>query len=106
MLRVDLPPPLNDLAATLTSFLDQRHAELLKPLLLGLLLARGRRTATAWFRAGCISDEFRRAYTLLGTVGRGRVDLFAALLFNRMRASREPWTRALVARHDPPTDRH
>src|SRR5258708_38281294 len=89
MVRVELPPPLHDLAHTLTSFLDQRHAELLKPLLLGLLLARGRRTATAWFRAGCISNEFRRAYTLLGTVGRGRVDLFAAGTGQKNRASCE-----------------
>src|SRR3954468_9045281 len=81
MLRVDLPPPLHDLAPTLTSFLDKRHAELLKPLLLGLLLARRRRTPPALVRAGCISDEFRRAYTLLGTVGRSKVDTFTALLF-------------------------
>lgn len=106
MLRVELPPPLHDLASTLTSFLDQRHAELVKPLLLGLLLARGQRTATAWFRAGCISDEFRRAYTLLGTVGRGRVDLFAALLFSRMRDSLEPDERWLFALDDTPTQRY
>jgi hypothetical protein len=105
MLRVDLPPPLHDLASTLTSFLDQRHAELLKPLLLGLLLARGRRTATAWFRAGCISEEFRRAYTLLGTVGRSRVDTFAALLFQRMRDSLDPGSHWLFALDDTPTQR-
>src|SRR5712691_4649426 len=106
MLRVELPPPLHDLAHTLTSFLDQRHAELLKPLLLGLLLARGRPTATAWFRAGCISEEFRRAYTLLGTVGRSRVDTFAVLLFQRMRDSLDPGSHWLFALDDTPTQRY
>ena len=106
MVRVDLPPPLNDLAATLTSLLDQRHAELLKPLLLGLLLARGRRTATAWFRAGCLSDDFRRAYTLLGTLGRRWIDTFAALLFSRLRDTLDPGSRWLFALDDTPTQRY
>ena len=34
------------------SFLDLRHAEWFPPLFVGFLLAHGRHTATAWFRAG------------------------------------------------------
>ena len=37
MLHVELPPPLDSLVCTLTSFLDDRHAELLEPLFLGTL---------------------------------------------------------------------
>ena len=90
MLHVELPPPLDSLVCTLTSFLDDRHAELLEPLFLGALLAHGRRTATAWFRAAGIGNAFRRAYTLLGTLGRGKVNTFAALLWDRQRCTIDP----------------
>ena len=106
MRPVTLPPPLEGLAHTLTACLDRRHADLLQPLLFGLLLARGRRTATAWFRAGCIGEEFRRAYTLLGTLGRHWVDPFAALLLNRLRDSIEPGAHWLFAIDDTPTERY
>jgi hypothetical protein len=106
MLRAALPPPLDHLLATLTSLLDKRHAELLQPLFLGLLLAHGRRTATAWFRAGGIAPEFRRAYTLLGTLGRSKIRTFAALLFSRLRRDRDPGTHWLFALDDTPTKRY
>src|SRR4051812_30937685 len=106
MLRADLPPPLDRLIATLTSLLDKRHAELLRPLFLGLLLADGRRTATAWFRAAGIADDFRRAYTLLGTLGRAWVDTFASLLFCRLARAIDPGPRWLFAIDDSPTPRY
>ena len=58
------PPPVQQFLDTLSWFLDRRHSELLEPLFLGLLLARGRRTVTSWFRAAGIAADFRRAYTL------------------------------------------
>lgn len=100
------PPPLEKLLDTLTWFLDRRHAELLEPLFLGLLLAHGRRTATAWFRAGGIRDEFRRAYTLLGTIGRSKIDSFAAVLFSQLRRTVAPGERWLFALDDTPTPRY
>ena len=106
MLHVELPPPLDSLVCTLTSFLDDRHAELLEPLFLGALLAHGRRTATAWFRAAGIGDAFRRAYTLLGTLGRGKVDTFAALLWDRQRCTIDPGAHWLLAIDDTPTPRY
>jgi hypothetical protein len=106
MLRADLSPPLDRLIATLSSLLDKRHAELLRPLFLGLLLADGRRTATAWFRAGGIAEEFRRAYTLLGTLGRAKIDTFAALLFSRLCRAIDPGPRWLFAIDDSPTPRY
>jgi hypothetical protein len=106
MLDADLPEPLDRLLTTLSSLLDKRHAELLQPLFLGLLLAGGRRTATAWFRAGGIADEFRRGYTLLGTLGRGKTRLFAALLFDRLRRDLDAGDRWLFALDDTPTQRY
>jgi hypothetical protein len=100
------PPPLQQLLDTLSWFLDQRHAELLEPLFLGLLLAHGRRTATAWFRAGGIADDFHRAYTLLGTIGKSKVDTFAALLFSDLRRTLPSPQRWLFAIDDSPSQRY
>jgi hypothetical protein len=106
MLHAELPEPLDRLLHTLTSFLDKRHAELFEPLFLGLLLAHGRRTATAWFRAGGIAAEFRRGYTLLGTLGRAKVRTFAVVLFDRLRRGVAPGDRWLFALDDTPTERY
>src|SRR5260370_24034568 len=90
----------------LTCLFDPRHAELVEPLFLGELLAPGRRTATAWFRAAGISDEFRRAYTLLGSVGRGLARHCAGLLFSDLRRAIDPGRRWLLALDDTPTQRY
>jgi hypothetical protein len=100
------PEPLDHLVDTLATFLDKRHCELLEPLFLGELLAHGRRTATAWFRAGCMSDEFRRGYTLLGTIGRNKVPQFASVLFRDLRQDIDPGPRWLIAVDDTPTERY
>jgi hypothetical protein len=100
------PPPLEELVDTFYGFLDLRHAELFRPLFVGFLLAHGRRTATAWFRAGSIADDFRRAYTLLGTLGRSKIDSFATVLFSRLRRTIDPGPRWLVALDDTPTQRY
>jgi hypothetical protein len=100
------PPPLQHFLDTLTWVLDRRHAELLEPLFLGLLLAHGRRTATAWFRAAGIATEYRRAYTLLGTSGRDKVDIMATLQFSQLCRTLEPGPRWLFALDDTPTQRY
>jgi Transposase DDE domain len=100
------PPPLEQFLDTLTFLLDRRHSELLEPLFLGLLFAHGRRTATAWFRAGGITDAFRRAYTLLGTIGRSKIDSFATVLFSQLRRTVAPGQRWLFALDDSPTQRY
>src|SRR5436305_761541 len=100
------PEPLQRLLDTLSFLLDDRHSELLQPLFLGLLLSHGRRTATAWFRAGGIAEHFRRAYTLLGTIGRSKVDVFAAVLFGHLRQTIPAGPRWLFALDDSPTQRY
>jgi DDE superfamily endonuclease len=106
MLRLELPEPLDRLLDTLASFLDRRHAELLEPLFLGALLAYGRRTATAWFRAGGLAEHFRRGYTLLGALGRSHIRTFAGLLLGRLRRNLDPGPRWLFALDDTPTQRY
>jgi hypothetical protein len=99
------PSPLQAFLDTLSFLLDARHSELFEPLFLGLLFARGRRTATAWFRAGGIADRFRRAYTLLGTIGRDLTDIGASVLFSKLRRSIVAEDRWLLAIDDTPTKR-
>jgi hypothetical protein len=105
-LQIALPEPLDQLLTTRTALLDRRHAELLRPLFLGSLLAHGRRTATAWFRAGDFAADFRRGYTLLGTLGRSQVQSFAAFLFHYLRRTLDPGPRWLFALDDSPTPRY
>jgi len=75
-----LPALLATCFARLAARLDLRCARRLPRLLCGLLLARGRRTCTAWFRAAGITDEFRRAYTAVWACGRHARSLAHALL--------------------------
>ena len=98
-----LPALLATCFARLAARLDLRCARRLPRLLCGLLLARGRRTCTAWFRAAGITDEFRRAYTVLWACGRHARSLAHALL-----PTLDPvlaGTRLLLAIDDTPTAR-
>jgi hypothetical protein len=106
ILRPKPPTPLQQLLNTISFFLDYRHSELFEPLFLGLLFAHGRRTATAWFRAGGIAEQFQRAYTLLGTIGRSKVDIVASVLFSHLRRTIAPGQRWLFALDDSPTQRY
>jgi hypothetical protein len=100
------PDPVKRFLDHATALFDKRHADLVEPLFLGQLLAHGRRTATSWFRAAGISDDFRRAYTLLGSLGRSKVPRCAALLFRDLRRTIDPGPRWLLALDDTPTQRY
>ena len=75
-----LPALLSACFAACGSTLDKRSALRLPLLLLGTLLAKGRRTVTSWFRAAGVTDDFRRSYNVLWAVGR-RASFAAAGLF-------------------------
>src|SRR6202047_1534254 len=75
-----LPALLASCFTRLATALDPRSAARLPLLLCGLLLARGRRTCTSWFRAAGITDEFRRAYTVIWACGRQARSLALAWL--------------------------
>jgi hypothetical protein len=100
------PDPVKRFLDRVTALFDLRHAELIEPLFLGELLAHGRRTATAWFRAGGITDDFRRAYTVLGTLGKSKLPAAAAALFRDLRRTIDPGPRWLLALDDTPTQRY
>src|SRR5947208_9596158 len=98
-----LPAFLTSAFVALAQWLDRRSAVRLHLLLCGLLLARGRRTVTAWFRAAGISDDFRPHYTTVCAVGRN-VDHMALSVLHTV----EPFLdrrRLVVGIDDTPTPR-
>ena len=87
----------------LAAWLDRRSAARLPRLLLGILLAHGRRTVTSWFRAAGITHEFRRGYATVWACGR-RADQMAVSVLHAV----EPLVRGprlVVAIDDSPTPR-
>jgi hypothetical protein len=103
--------PLSHLPALLRSaFLDLAHwlhrhsAARLPVLLVGILLARGRRTVTSWFRAAGITTEYRNAYTTVCAVGRSS----DSLAITAIRAVKPLLNgkRLVVALDDTPTKRY
>jgi hypothetical protein len=65
-----LPPLLASCFLQLAAWLDRRSAARLPCLLLGMLLADGRRTVTSWFRPAGITDDFRQGYATVWACGR------------------------------------
>jgi SRSO17 transposase len=99
-----LPAPVASCFRRLGTALDARSAARLPVLLLGLLLAKGRRTCTSWFRACGITDDFRRAYHVVGACGR-RIEPLAVRLLPTL----DPLLggdRLVVAIDDTPTQRY
>lgn len=72
------PAPCHRFSALATA-LDPRSAPRLAWLLVGAVLARGRRTVTSWIRAAGLSGEYRPCYTTVAAAGK-RADLIAAHL--------------------------
>ena len=92
--------------ATLAAVLDPRSATRFVRLLLGVLLARGRRTVTSWIRAAGLSELFRPCYTAVAAAGR-RADLIAARLANHaVRPLTAGAGRLMLAIDDTPTQRY
>lgn len=63
----------------LAAALDRRSAPRLALLLLGAVLARGRRTVTSWIRAAKLSEHFRPCYIAVAAAGK-RADRIARRL--------------------------
>jgi hypothetical protein len=99
-----LPAFLATCFSRLATALDPRSAARLPALLIGLLLARGRRTCASWFRGARITDDFRRAYNVIGSCGR-RADRVAVRLLPTLDPLLEG-DRLVVAFDDTPTQRY
>jgi hypothetical protein len=91
----------------LAAFLDRRTRDRFWSVFFGLLLCREkRRTASAWFRAGGIGTDFRRAYDVLGSVGRRAGRLGTVVLRAIERVAGGSTDRAVFALDDTVTRRY
>lgn len=100
-----LPSSCNWFSA-LAAGLDPRSAPRLAWLLVGAVLARGRRTVTAWIRAAGLSDEYRPCYTTVAAAG-GRADRIATRLLREVVGPLVAGTERLtLALDDTPTARY
>lgn len=99
-------PPSCHWFSRLASVLDPRSAPRLAWLLIGTVLARGRRTVTSWIRAAGLSGEFRRCYTTVSAAGK-RADLMAARLAHEVvKPLVTGAARLTFALDDTPTERY
>jgi len=98
-----LPPFVSALLYQLAHCLDRRLQGRLPQLLLGVIFARGRRTATTWFRAAGLAHAFRQAYRTVAAAGRNTDGLGTRLL--RVVRTLEPSDCLTVALDDSPTPR-
>jgi hypothetical protein len=99
-----VPPFLARAFAALAGWLQKHSAARLPRLLLGLRLARGRRTITSWFRAAGIAADFRPAYTTVFAVGRAHTRVAIRVL--HAVAHLLDARRLRVAFDDTPTGRY
>jgi hypothetical protein len=100
-----LTPWLSSVFCRFAAWLDRRTASRLPTLLLGILLASGRRTATSWFRAAGITDGFRPAYHAIHAVGR-RAPRLALSAWWTAQPCLKLCRRLLLAIDDTPTPRY
>ena len=99
-------PPSCHWFSRLASALDPRSAPRLAWLLVGAVLARGRRTVTSWVRAAGLSDEYRPCYTAVSAAGK-RTDLMAAHLTHEVVKPLVAGAgRLTFALDDTPTERY
>jgi hypothetical protein len=90
----------------LGSLLDPRVARRLPLLLVGILFASGRRTATTWFRAADITPDFRQAYHAIYAVGRRVCSVALDVFQSAFRERLLPLPRLVFALDDTPSARY
>ena len=78
--KVPLTGAMRTAVLALQAVMDRRIAFRLAIIIAGMLLADGRRTASAWFVAGGVQDDWDRFYDCLIHVGRISVKLATAVL--------------------------
>ncbi len=91
--------------AALAAPLHRRLAWRLAEVVVGILMASGRRTAASWWRAAGIGVRFRSYYYFLGSLGRKAIEVAAVLLrivLDRVDAG----DRLVFAIDDTPTERY
>ena len=101
-----LPVTLSRWLVRLASVLDRRAAPRFAALLLGVLLATGRRTVSSWIRASGQSDSCRNAYAALASAGRRPDSVAVRLLTGPLKPLLPASGRVPLAIDDTPTPRH
>ena len=91
--------------AALMAPLHRRCAWRLAHVVLGILLAAGRRTVASWWRAARIGESFGSYYYFLGSVGRKATEV-ATVVFGLLRERIDSSSRLLLAIDDTPTKRY
>jgi hypothetical protein len=103
--RIMLSGMLAAWVGTLAEHLHGRNAWRLHRLVVGVILAQGRRTVTSWFRAAGITRGYRSYYYFLAALGL-KVQAIGLSLLN-LTIQRVPITERLtLALDDTPTKRH
>ena len=105
--KVPLVGALQTAVAALQAVLDRRIAFRLAIIVAGMLLADDRRTASSWFVAGGVKDDWDRFYDCLATIGRQAQQLATAVLTLIVRKfDPGPAGRVLLGVDDSPTQRY
>ena len=99
------PPPCHRFSV-LASVLDPRSGPRLAWLLVGAVLARGRRTVTSWIRAAGLSNEYRPCYTTVSAAGRRADSIAARLVHGVVKPLVAGAARLTFALDDTPTERY
>lgn len=105
--RVPLAGAMQTAVLVLQAVLDRRIAFRLSILVAGMLLADDRRTASAWFVAGGVQDDWDRFYDCLLSVGRTSTKLSTAVLgLVVQKFAPGLGDRIVLAMDDSPTSRY
>src|SRR5262245_56759470 len=98
------PPPCHWFSR-IASALDPRSGPRLAWLLVGAVLARGRRTVTSWIRAAGLSGEYRPCYTTVAAAGRRAGSVAVRLVHGVVKPLVAGAARLTFALDDTPTER-
>ena len=102
-----LPTFLSTRFARLACQLDARIRPLFESILVGIFCSsENRRTASAWFRAGGIGREFRRAYRVIASVGRNAEAMATTLLLEVEHSPAASDEAITIAIDDTPSARY
>lgn len=102
-----MPALVSAVLTRLAAFLDRRTQPRFWAVVWGLLVCREkRRTASAWFRAAGIGADFRRAYAVLGSVGRRVSSLGRSVLTATQDVADDQEGRLVFALDDTVTQRY
>ena len=105
--KVPLAGPMHEAVAMLQACLDRRFAFRLAVIIAGMFLADGRRTASAWFVAAGVQDDWDRFYDCLISLGRKSEKLAVVVLglvVQKLAAGLDD--RITVGMDDSPTARY